>query len=714
VYNHVAEIRIGRETVVWRGEHPVSGRRVTVKEPAPNLPAADRPRIAGQLLREYRFLEQLAHDRIVKVVQWDESVGRMVLEDTQGSLHQLLAREGRLEADLVARVMAECLHGLTYLHDRTLAHGCLCTWSVLLGPGCDIRLGDFTGYRSDQGQPPVPPEYVLKYKAPELLQASAGSDPPEVRAARADLYALGFLGCESLAGRMFDQLIWPDGLPLSDDDADWLGWHADAARTLPPLEKVLPGVPRPMLAILSGLTQKDPARRPFKSAREVLAALDEARQISARKLPPLDAGPARKQPTAPARPLELPDPDPLPAPDGPRRVVVVSKPTLELWEDGALVHAARFRPARPGVIGRSPRSRLRIDDPAVSDKHALLACQDTGRWWVYDLISRTGVRVGGQAVLAAPLTDGAEVTIGPRRFRVRLNPEPIPAIGDFEPVKLLHTGQEGAKLYLARWRLDGRSAAVRVFPPAFGANTEDVQRFLRGIPEAGGLRHPHLVALYRGGFVTPEPDTRTWFLATEYLPGGSLRDKLREAGRPLPVDFVVRFAMDIARALEVVAGKGLVHRNVNPSCILFGADGAAKLGDFFLLRDEVVETLNQITKAGVPNGEYPYQPPEQLTGSKVLGPTTDLYSLAACMYHALTLRPPFNPNQPLLKLVDQIRKEPVEPIRKYNLAVPEALENLILSALDKQLTRWPATPTDMLQALGGVPQPATPRPVPRG
>jgi serine/threonine protein kinase len=610
--------------------------------------------------------------------------------------------------------MAECLTGLAYLHDRKLAHGCLCTWSVLIGPGCDVKLGDFTGYRSDQGQPPVPPEFVLKYKAPELLQAPTGSDPPEVRAARADLYALGFLGCELLAGRTFDQLFWPGGAPPSEDDANWLWWHGDATKALPPLENVLTGVSRSMLAILSGLIQKDPAERPYRSAREVLAALDEAQLISARKLPPLDTSLARKQPAPAGPPSRAPDPDPSPAPDTTRRVVVVSKPTLELWEEGGLVHATRFRPARPGVVGRSPRSRLRIDDPAVSDKHALLVCQDTGQWWVYDLISRTGVRVGEQAVTAAALADGAEVSIGPRRFRARLNPDPIPAIGDFEPVKLLHTGQEGAKLYLARWRLDGRPAAVRVFPPAFGTDTEDVQRFLRGIPEAGALRHPHLVALYRGGFVTPEPDGRTWFLATEYLPGGSLRDKLKDAGRPMPVDFVVRFAMDICRALEVVAGKELVHRNVNPSCVLFGADGAAKLGDFFLLRDEVVETLNQITKAGVPNGEYPYQSPEQLTGSKVLGPTTDIYSLAACMYHALTLRPPFDPNQALLKLVDQIRKEPVEPIRKYNLAVPEALENLILSALDKQPTRWPATPADMLAALGSVLQPAAPRPVPRG
>ena len=67
-------------------------------------------------------------------------------------------------------------------------------------------------------------------------------------------------------------------------------------------------------------------------------------------------------------------------------------PTLELWREGSAVHSARFRPSRPWVIGRSPQCRLRIDDPTVSDKHALVACQESGQWWVYDLLSRAEPR----------------------------------------------------------------------------------------------------------------------------------------------------------------------------------------------------------------------------------------------------------------------------------------------------------------------------------
>src|SRR5438552_2941834 len=103
MYTRIADIRTGRETALWRAQHPEHGR-VTVKEPAPGLPPADRPRVVNQLEREYRFLEQLSHDRIVRPVAWEEP-GRLLWEDTQGSLAQLIEREGRLDVDLVARVM---------------------------------------------------------------------------------------------------------------------------------------------------------------------------------------------------------------------------------------------------------------------------------------------------------------------------------------------------------------------------------------------------------------------------------------------------------------------------------------------------------------------------------------------------------------------------------------------------------------------------------
>lgn len=695
-YNRVADIRSGKETVLWRGAHPVSDRRLTVKEPAPGLPTHDRPRVVSQLQREFRFLEQLSHDRIVRPVQWDEAGGRILLEDTQGNLNQLLAREGRLDVDLVARVLAESLAGLAYLHDRKLAHGGLCTWSVLIGPRCDVKLGDFTGYRLDQGQAPIPPEYLLKYRAPELLHAAPTADPPEVRAARIDLYALGFLGCELLAGQNFDRLFWPGGVPPAEGDANWLWWHGDPTKTLPPLGQVLTDTPESMLNLLAGMIQKDPARRP-RSARDVLAALDGTGLVSNRKLPALDPAQQEKKERRKRAEAEDEDEDAPDLPENARRVVLVQKPALELWPAGALVPAARFKAGVHALVGRGKGCRFQVLTPDVSEKHALFLCQDTGQWWVYDLQSRTGVWVNGAQVRSAPLPEGTEVVIGGQKFTVSLLADAPPDVQQFQLVRRIHAGDSG-ELYLARWRLDGRPAAVRVFPPTFATNTQDIQRFLRGIPEAGELRHPNLVALYRGGFIMRE-GRRTWFLATEYLPGGSLRDRLKESSRPIPVDEVVRVGIDVCKALATAADRRLVHRNVNPACILFAADGTAKLGDFFLLRDEVVQTLHQITRAGIPNGESVYQSPEVLTGKRELSAAADLYSLAACLYHALTRRPPFEPDQPLLSLVDQIKTQPVVPPRRLNPAVSDRLEQVLLSCLEKEPERRPAGPTDLLASL---------------
>jgi len=703
MYTRISDIRIGRETVVWRGQSADKARKVSVKEPAPGLPPADLPRVINQLERESRFLEQLKHDRIVKPLQWEES-GRLVFEDTQGSLDRLLEREGKLDVDLVARVLVDCLAGLAHLHERKLAHGSLCATSVLIGASCDIKLGDFVGYRVDQSHAPVAPEYLLKYKAPELLTGGAVStDSPEVRAARIDLYALGFLGCELLAGRgNFDRMFWPGGVP-PEGNANWLWWHGDAAKELPPLESILTDVPRAMIAVLKLLIGKNPATRP-KYAREVAALLEDSDLLSNRKLPGLDNE-------------DKPKPKPASVADLPagRQVVVVKKTTLELWLGDDEIHAVRFPAKKHAVIGKLDGCRFRIPHADISDKHAMVVCQDTGHWWVYDLNSRTRFRVDGVESTAATLPDGATLELAGLPFRVRLvnGDELLPDIDKFEIVKLLHHGQ-GGELFLTRWRAKSRPAALRVFPANFASDIEGLRRFLERIPEAGKMRHPNLVALYRGGFVTRN-EQRTWYLATEYLPGGSLRDRFTKLARPMPVDEVLRAGIDIAAALTEVADRRFVHRNVNPACILFKADGTAKLGDFFLLRDEVVQTLHQITQAAAPQGECVYQAPEVLSGTKSLTTACDVYSLAACLYEALTRQPPFNPDQGMVALYDQIQERPVDHPRKHNLAIPDRLADAIMWALEKDPDRRPKSPEafrrELQESLTATPtKPAKPRP----
>jgi serine/threonine-protein kinase len=262
------------------------------------------------------------------------------------------------------------------------------------------------------------------------------------------------------------------------------------------------------------------------------------------------------------------------------------------------------------------------------------------------------------------------------------------------------------ELYLAKWAgFDGRTVVIRVFPQGFEENTEDMHRFLRGNEAGGEIRHPNLIRLYRGGR-TPNPwrGRRVWWLAMEYLSGGSLRDRLVRATEPLPVSEVVQIGRDLCEALGEIANRRLVHRNINPSCILLTESRQAKLGDFFLLRSEVFESIHQATQADLPQSEYVYHPPEQLDGVHELDGSSDIYSLACCLYEALTLTPPFNPNQSLPAIFQAIRTQDVVPPREINPAVAPALQNVLLQAMHKDPTRRPGSPQELLEQLTNLTQ----------
>lgn len=739
-YRRLSDIRSGKETCLWRGQHPSTGWRVTVKEPAPRVQSNDRTRVFSQLSREFKFLDQLEHPHIVRPVELDQPGTRLLLDDTQGTLAQVLAKNGRLEVDLVAQVMTQALQALQYLHERRLGHGALSTHGLFLSPSGDIKLADFVGYRYDTGNAPVPPDYPLKYRAPELIDGTIDPGPADVRAQRADLYALGYVALELLAGPNFTKLFGETG--QAEEDSNWLWWHGDLTLTLPPLEQVLTAVPGSMLDILVGLIKKPPKERAYKTAADVLAVLGPARLVSNRKLPPLDAAAAARPappPPPPAPPPPAPKPAAKPAPKPVAREILFgdeeeappsgppAKPhpkvpakkksdkpamrsALNLWEhpEPGPVHAARFTQTTPGIGGRGAACKLVVNDPDVSDKHCFFARNDSGNWWIYDLQSRNGTFVNDIKMTAKRIDDDDLVKLGARVYKAEILEDPQDWVIDeaknkFELVKQIHTGTMG-DLFVARWAgFDGRPVAVRVFPMEFDDNPEDIARFLRGSEKGGELRHKNLIRLFRGGRAVARWRNRlAWWLAMEYAGGGSLRDKMAARLKPMPVHDVVRMGREACDALTELADRSLVHRNINPSCVLFTEDGTTKLGDFFLLRSEVIESINAITQTGIPKGEYIYQAPEQLTGHAEPTPLSDIYSLSGCLYLALTRKQPFEGEQPLPSLISQINSDDVTPIRSVNPACPKELEEIVLKGLRKKPNDRPGSPQEMKEMLSKI------------
>src|SRR6202521_56519 len=129
-------------------------------------------------------------------------------------------------------------------------------------------------------------------------------------------------------------------------------------------------------------------------------------------------------------------------------------------------------------------------------------------------------------------------------------------LGPYEIQSALGAGGMG-EVYKARdTRLD-RTVAVKILPAALAADTQFRERFDREARAISQLTHPHICTLHDVG----EHDG-TAFLVMELLDGETLADRRRKGA--LPIDLVLRYAIDIASALNAAHRQGIVHRDLKP------------------------------------------------------------------------------------------------------------------------------------------------------
>ncbi|MEO8701048.1 MAG: serine/threonine-protein kinase, partial [Kofleriaceae bacterium] len=143
--------------------------------------------------------------------------------------------------------------------------------------------------------------------------------------------------------------------------------------------------------------------------------------------------------------------------------------------------------------------------------------------------------------------------------------------GRYRIERLLGAGASG-RVFLAADEIAGRSVAIKMFFAAGARGGAAYERFVREARLASTLRHPSLVEVY-------DVSVERGFLVMEYLPGGSLAQRLAAGERLSPMQ-VRRMALDIVGGLEAAHHRGVVHRDVKPANVFFDARGTAKLGDF--------------------------------------------------------------------------------------------------------------------------------------
>lgn len=192
-----------------------------------------------------------------------------------------------------------------------------------------------------------------------------------------------------------------------------------------------------------------------------------------------------------------------------------------------------------------------------------------------------------------------------------------------------------ASVFLAVQESLDREVALKVMAPALAANAEFTDRFLKEGRITAKLAHPNLVTVFDIG-----SHGTVYYLAAEYIPGGTLREKV-DAG--LMVGDTLDIVCDVARGLQFAHNMGFVHRDVKPGNVLFKADGTAVLADFGIAK--AMDAKSGATMVGASIGTPDYMSPEQARAEHVDG-RSDLYSLGVMFFEMLTGEPPYQASDP--------------------------------------------------------------------
>jgi Tol biopolymer transport system component len=208
--------------------------------------------------------------------------------------------------------------------------------------------------------------------------------------------------------------------------------------------------------------------------------------------------------------------------------------------------------------------------------------------------------------------------------------------GRYEIVSVLGAGGMG-EVYLARDTLLHRQVALKVLPARFMRDADRVARFRREAKAASALSHPNIVTIYDIG-----ETGGTWFIATEFIDGTTLRSRLASGGG-IEIPEATHIAIQCASALTAAHEAGIVHRDIKPENIMLGRDAAVKLVDFGLAKgtESGPEFLVEATQPGELVGTPRYMSPEQARGQK-LDARTDVFSLGAVLYEMVTGQPAFS------------------------------------------------------------------------
>jgi serine/threonine protein kinase len=275
-------------------------------------------------------------------------------------------------------------------------------------------------------------------------------------------------------------------------------------------------------------------------------------------------------------------------------------------------------------------------------------------------------------------------------------------LGPYEILSSIGAGGMGEVYRANDTRLD-RIVAIKILADHQAGKPEMRERFDREARAISSLNHSHICTLYDVGH-----QDGVDYLVMEYIEGETLATRLAKG--PLPLDRVLKYAIEIADALGKAHRQGITHRDLKPGNIMLTKSGA-KLLDFGLAKlrlqaspsvaiSQVSTAAGAVTAPGMILGTLQYMAPEQVEG-KAVDARADIFSLGAVIHEMATGKKAFEGKSQASLIAAILEREPA-PISSLQPMTPPALDRVVKTCLAKDPEdRWQNV-QDLKRELGWI------------
>jgi serine/threonine-protein kinase len=229
-----------------------------------------------------------------------------------------------------------------------------------------------------------------------------------------------------------------------------------------------------------------------------------------------------------------------------------------------------------------------------------------------------------------------------------------------------------SEVYLARDK-QGSEVAVKRLKDEYASDPGFVMRFKQEADILRTLRDPHVAQ-----FINYIPRNGEFFLVEEYLPGGSLAERI-DAG-PIPEKQALLWCRDALLGVNSAHQLGILHRDLKPGNLMFDRQGNIKVTDFGIAK---VFGNPRLTKTRSEMGTPAYMSPEQIRSPEQAYHLTDVWSMGVVLYELLTGKVPFERGGDFDTKHAVVNEAPPPP-RQFNQAIRKELERIVLKALEKE------------------------------